>query len=387
VRRWPVAGVTGLGALAAFGAAAVPAAALTPTRTAWWNEAPLGLVVSPSPVQPNQLMVAEGTATPQAVAAVYYSAAGSQGTGGDVASLSATLRMPLDTGSSVGTPAVEACPIQPAAAGWKKGGDQTGAPPAYDCTNGKGVAGQLSSDGASLLFTLTPAQQQAGSPGVFDLELIPASPTPFQTVFDQPGNGDFAVTAPSPPTGGTAAPGTGGAPASGGASAPAGGGQGSGSPSGSDTSGGGSGFVASSPDLGAGSLGSAPALSAPAAPSVSAVPGTSASGSTAGSGGAGRVAAGALRPTASNGSAGSGGGWLGGRRKQVFGVWLLVDAGLALFLFGSEMERAPRLLGSVAARRGAARVEPQTDEGGAVGEVRGIGRFARVRTDPARRLY
>ncbi|HET6811076.1 MAG TPA: hypothetical protein VFH50_08720 [Acidimicrobiales bacterium] len=384
MRRWPVAGVTGLGALAVFGAAATPAAALTPSRTAWWNEAPLGLVVSPSPVQPDQLMVAEGTASPGAVAAVYYSVADSQAAG-DASSVSATLRMPLDTSSSVGTPAVEACPIQPAAAGWHKGGAQTGSPPAYDCANGKGVAGQLSSDGSSLLFTLTPAQQQAGSPGVFDLELIPASATPFQTVFDQPGNGDFTVTAPSSPTGATSAPGAGGAPAPGGASAPAGGGQGSGAPSGPDTSGGGSGFVGSSPDLGAGDLGSAPALSAPAAPSASPAAGTSGSASTASSGGGARVAAGALRPVASSG--GPGGGWLGGRRKQVFGVWLLVDVGLVLFLFGSELERAPQLLGSVAARRGAGRVEAEADEGAAVGEVRGIGRFARVRTEPARRLY
>ena len=383
MRRWPVAGVTGLGALAVLGASATPAAALTPNRTAWWNEAPLGLVVSPSPVQSDQLMVAEGTAAPEAVAAVYYSVAGSQ-SGGDASSVSATLRMPLDPSSSVGTPAVEACPIQPAAAGWRKGGAQTGSPPAYDCTNGKGVGGQLSSDGASLLFTLTPDQQQTGSPGVFDLELIPASATPFQTVFNQPGNGDFTLTAPSPAAGGPSAPGPAGAPAPGGSSAPAGGDQGSTAPSGSDTSGAGSGPAASSPDLGSGDLGSAPALTAPALPSASSAPGTTGAASTATSGGASRVAAGALRPTASSG--GPAGGWLGGRRKQVFGVWLLVDVGLVLFLFGSELERAPRLLGSVAARRGAAPVPPQADEG-AGGEVRGIGRFARMRTEPARRLY
>ena len=386
MRRWPVATVSGLGALAALGAAATAAAALTPNRTAWWNEAPLGLVVSPSPVQPDQLMVAEGTAAPQAVAAVYYAVAGSQAAGGAPAAVSATLRMPLDTGSSVGTPAVEACPIQPAAAAWHKGGGQTGTPPADDCSNGKAVAGQLSSDGTSLLFALTPAQQQAGSPGVFDLELVPAAPTPFQTVFNRPTDGDFTVT-PPPAAGGTSAPGTGGAPAPGGSSAPAGGDQGSAAPSGSDTSGGGSGSVASSPDLGSGDLGSAPALSAPSLPSSSSAPTGSGSASTGTSGGVSRVAAGALRPTASSASGGSGGGWLGGRRKQVFGVWLLVDVGLVLFLYGSELERAPRLLGSVAARRGAARVQPEPEAAPAAVEVRGIGRFARPRAEPARRLY
>ncbi|HEX5268625.1 MAG TPA: hypothetical protein VFW24_17810, partial [Acidimicrobiales bacterium] len=195
MRRWPVGAVTGLGALAALGAAAPPAAALTPARTAWWNEAPLGIVVSPSPVRPDQLMVAEGTAAPQAVAAVYYAVTPASGAG-TPSTISATLRMPLDTGSSVGTPAVAACPIQPAAAGWQKGGGQGGAPPAYDCSNGKAVTGQLSSDGGSLVFALTPAQEQAGSAGVFDLELIPTAPTPFQAVFDPPGNSDFTVTPP-----------------------------------------------------------------------------------------------------------------------------------------------------------------------------------------------
>ena len=390
MRRWPVATVTGLGALAAFGAAASPAAALTPTRTAWWNEAPLGLVVSPSPVQPDQLMVAQGTARPEAVAAVYYSVAGSPDAGGALMSVSATLRLPLDTSSSVGTPAIEACPIQPSAAGWQKGGAQSGTPPADDCASGKGVPGQVSSDGASVVFTLTPAQQQAGSPGVFDLELVPASQTPFQAVFNQPGADDFTMTPPPAPPAGTAStPGGGGAPASGGSSAPAGSGQGAGTTGGGGTSGGDtSGAVTASPDFNSGDLGSAPALAAPSVPSTPSATtggtGTSASGSTGTSGGVSRVAAGALRPTASGGS---GGGLFGGRRTQLLGVWILVDTGLALFLFGSAVERAPRLLGSVAARRGALRAEAGADEVAAEGEVRGVGRFARVRTEPARQLY
>jgi len=66
----------------------------------------------------------------------------------------------------------------------------------------------------------------------------------------------------------------------------------------------------------------------------------------------------------------------------------MVDAALVLWLFASDPERPPRLLGSMAARR-RDRGATATEQGGEIEdgpEVRGIGRFARARTGPPRAL-
>lgn len=78
-------------------------------------------------------------------------------------------------------------------------------------------------------------------------------------------------------------------------------------------------------------------------------------------------------------------GWLTGRRQQLLGVWLLVDVGLLIGLYGSGPVRSPRLLGSVGAHRGRTGSEEDEAEAPPV-EVRGIGRFARVRTGPPHRI-
>lgn len=375
MRVGTVAAITGLVGLGVLGAAGAPAGAVTPARTAWWNEAPLGLVLAATPPQPDELLVAEGAGRPDAVAAVDYSVAGTPGAGHDALGVSATLTVSLDTSSSVGTPAVLACPVVPSDAGWPAGGDQRGAPPSSDCSSGRAVAGQVSSDGASVTFPLTPAQQLAGHPGVFNLVLAPASQTPFQAVFRPPGNASFTVNPPPQP--GPAAPASSaGAPASGGAGAPPG------TPAGGAPGPGGAAPMgAPPPSLASGDLGSVTALPAPAAvgPGAASAP----AGPVPGAPARPSPSAAASRPPAAPGRPG---GLFGGRRGQLVGVWILVDVGVVLFLFGSDLERAPRLLGSVAARRaGPVPAAPAALEGQA--EVRGIGRFARPRTAPPRRLY
>jgi hypothetical protein len=337
------------GALAAFLVTASPSEAQAPMRTAWWNQAPLGLLVSPSTVQSDQLLVAEGAARPDATAAVLYSPAGGSQVDMSAQPVSATMKLAVDTGSSVGTPAVMACPID-AGVAWKDGGDQTGTPPAADCSNGRAVTGQLSADGGSLVFALTLAQQQKGAAGVFNMALVPASQVPFQTVFARPGSDSFTVTGPpvDRPAQGTYPAAVSGADS--GSSAPGTG-------------------QATPPPLGY--LPAGQPTGSPLAPSIAP---------------SGAVQTGAVPgapPPAAFASSIRSGGLMGGRRQQLLGVWLLIDAGLALLLFGSELEPPPRLLGALAAR---APVEPSDDQRASGQERGGIGRFARPRTGPPARL-
>jgi hypothetical protein len=342
------------GALAAFLTNAAPSEAQAPTRTAWWNQAPFGLVVSPSAVRSDQLLVAEGAARPDATAAVLYSLGDGSQVDASPLSVSATMKLTLDTGSSVGTPAVMACPII-ARAPWKSGGDQTGGPPAADCSNGRAVAGQLSADGASLVFALTPAQQS--SAGVFNLALVPASQVPFQAVFDRPGNDSFAVTGPpvdSPAQGSYPASTSGGATGS--------------SPPGTEGTAPSSGHLLAGQPAGRGGGDSG---DGPIPPVVAPRAGAQTGGVPGG-----------LPPSLSSSSTRSG-GLMGGRRQQLLGVWLLVDAGLVLFLLGSEFEPPPRLLGSLGAYRSTEAADAKAAAGQELG---GIGRFARPRTGPPARL-
>jgi hypothetical protein len=98
-----------------------------------------------------------------------------------------------------------------------------------------------------------------------------------------------------------------------------------------------------------------------------------------------RATATATRPTTAAASlattppARPGEGWLTGRRQRLLAVWILIDVGGALLWFGSEPARPPKLLGSV----GAHRPTPPPDE---EQPVRGIGRFARPRSNPPSRL-
>ncbi|HZT67223.1 MAG TPA: hypothetical protein VFA11_15645 [Acidimicrobiales bacterium] len=329
-------------------ATAGSAGAVTPARTAWWNEAPLGVLPLPGQVGADQLAVGQGAGGPTAVAAVLYTLSSTDSS--DPGQAGATMILPINSGSSVGTAAVVACPIT-SGEGWAAGGNQpAGSTPKYSCSPGTEVKG-VSPDGNSLVFALTPAQQVAGSPGTFNLALVPdpSSSSPFQTVVNSPSGDDFSVSNP-PEAGAQPAP-----------TAPA------------------------SPDQGTSAVAppaetappvdtpfaSEPVASAPPALPAPAAPTPTASAPTRAPAG-GVVSAAPAVPASSP-------GFLTGRRQQLLGVWLMIDAGLALAFFGGSADRMPRLLGSLAARRG--------EHSPAAGvEMGGIGRFARPRSGPPRRL-
>jgi hypothetical protein len=379
-----VAGATVLGAAGGAGAAwltsAAPAGAVTPIRTAWWNEAPLGLVLAPSGVGAGQLAVGQTTGSPAAVSALDYALPADTP---DPAASGATLTLDLDPSSSFGTAAVVACPIPPADAGWKAGGDQTGPPPVTGCAAGQAVTGQANPAGTSLTFALTAAQQDGTHPGRFDLALVPdpSASAPFEAVFNQPTASDFTAAAPapaassSPPSTIGSAPAPTTAPAPGPAPGP------TPSPAPSSSPAPAGGFAPSA----GGSFSSFPSQAAPVSGPVASAPLPGSAPTSASSGPAATAASGqpgGVVATA-NPAATVGPSWLSGRRQRLLGVWLLVDAGLVLLLFGAGRERAPRLLGSV----GAGRAEPEEGSGdGAEGEIRGVGRFARPRTAPPHRI-
>ncbi|MHB1854543.1 MAG: hypothetical protein ACYCSJ_07515 [Acidimicrobiales bacterium] len=74
-------------------------------------------------------------------------------------------------------------------------------------------------------------------------------------------------------------------------------------------------------------------------------------------------------------------GWLTGRRQRLLAVWVLIDVGAVLLWYGSDPVRPPRLLGSLGARQ-ATPIDPIEHDL----EVGGIGRFARHRDGPPKRL-
>jgi hypothetical protein len=70
---------------------------------------------------------------------------------------------------------------------------------------------------------------------------------------------------------------------------------------------------------------------------------------------------------------------------------LLVATGLALFFLAAQPDRVPRLLGPLGATKlggsiDSGRIDGGPVDGGHPGVVRGVGRFARLRTTPPRRL-
>ncbi|HZU72945.1 MAG TPA: hypothetical protein VE990_09265 [Acidimicrobiales bacterium] len=338
------------GAAAAFAAGTVavlaaPATAVVPSKTAWWNELPAGVLPGPL-VGANELAVGDSPSGPTAIAALAYQVG--PDVSADPGSAGATLVLPLNTSSSVGTPAVEACPVSPSATGWQAGGNQSGAPPDYSCS--AAVAGQLSPDGSKVTFALSPSQQEAKSPGTFNLVIAPTSGS-FEAVFEVPPDSGFTVTNPPSPGGGPAA---GSSPAdSTGVAAPAG-------PA----------PAAAGADSGA----LAPPLTA-AAPSASPAPAAAPAASTTGA--RGSAGQGSIQPVASATP-----GLLHGRRQQLFGVWLMVDSMIVLALFGGGPARAPRLLGSLGSRAPAPEPESPSEET----VIGGIGRFARPRSGPPRRI-
>ena len=186
-RRWAGAALVAVGLPLAF---AAPAAAVGPTRVAWWSEAAVAGTAVPAPMTTaGGLQVTEGVTGPESFGAVHYdladAPAGQKGP--------TTLTLVVTPNSTVGSPALRACPTL--SESWRAGGDQpVSAAPAYDCTSG--VAGFVSADHTSVGFALPVGMRDAR--GDVDVAIVPVSGSePFQVSFDAPGTSSLTVAAPT----------------------------------------------------------------------------------------------------------------------------------------------------------------------------------------------
>jgi hypothetical protein len=165
---------------------AAAAAAAEPEKSGWWNRLSAGGLVVPQPTaQPGDLRVASGADAPSAYAAVLYRTPEATG-----ATLDLTVR------STVGTPKVVACPTREV--DWPGGENQPfAAAPEFDCDAAMAVA-SLSEDGRTLSFVLDESSQI--EPGVWSLALVPQPGSGngvFRVDVEQPAPEAFVVTSSS----------------------------------------------------------------------------------------------------------------------------------------------------------------------------------------------
>src|SRR4051812_43554582 len=171
-------------------AAAASAATIGPDAQGWWSEAqqapqalPVDAVTGPN------LQVGGDPTGPNAIAAVRFVVPGTiDDAPVDPASVSGTLTLKVAPNTTLGTPAVIACPVlgtwQPANAGaWSTR-------PAYNCD--RSAAGALSTDQGSMGFKLAPSW---GHGGTFDVALVPApaNQAPFSVQFLPPAADSFVL--------------------------------------------------------------------------------------------------------------------------------------------------------------------------------------------------
>jgi hypothetical protein len=314
------------------GPAAGIAVADAPQRSAWWNTISGPGLAAPQPTTADgDLHVAQGPGEPLAFAALMYA-------GSDAPSV--RLVLTLREGREVGTPLVVACPTT--AVDWEAGGNQPAeAAPAYDCANP--AQGALSEDGTTMSFALDERQQI--TPGTWSVALVPqpGSNAPFSLDFAAP---DQNVFIPAERPRQDAPPATDGFPDSGASTPP---------PSFESSFG-------SAPPADPAPVAEAPVVQTPEVTPAVPVP--------------------AATPAAGSASPGS--------RHVTSGERLLalltLFAGTALVGHSVQQERhAPHLLGGRA--RTLTVPLPDADlRPGPHERPRGIGRFARMRTEPPRRL-
>ena len=193
-RRWAtaVAGGLGLAPLLVLSAAG-SAWADAPSKAGWWNALSGGGAALPVPTTgADDLHVSQGPNGPSAFAALAYDVFGQVVT-------AATLELKIVPHSAVGTVDVMACPTKDTS--WKAGGDQPmDSAPAYDCA--KGVVGAASDDLATVTFFL--AAPPVGSSG-YSVAIAPsADALPFSVDFAKPDAAsltlqvDAAAAAPAP---------------------------------------------------------------------------------------------------------------------------------------------------------------------------------------------
>ena len=188
----------GLGLLAVGTAAATTA--IGPDQQGWWSEVQQG--PSPLPINTvtgNNLLVGNDPANgPNAVAALRFSVPGSvDGATVDPSTVPAVLTLQVAPNSNVGTVAVAACQVQ---ANWTAAeGGEWGQRPNYSCSQGSALA-KFSADDKTATFDLTPALQR--SAGLYDLALVPTpgNTDPFSVEFMPAGGGSLALGVGTPPS-------------------------------------------------------------------------------------------------------------------------------------------------------------------------------------------
>jgi hypothetical protein len=296
-----------------------------PSKSGWWNAMSAGGAALPVPTTgADDLHVSQGPNGPAAYAALAYDVLGQTVT-------AATLELKVVANSAVGTLDLMACPTKDAS--WKAGGNQPmDAAPAYDCA--KGVVGAATDDLATVTFFLDAPLGLTG----YSIAIAPSPDAlPFSVDFAKPDAASLtlqvdatavepapapAPAAPAPPAAGT----TGTAPL-GAVTAP---------------------VAPVVPQQ-------APAVAAPAVPAPQAaaapVPFTPAARATA---------------PVSN------------RDRYAAGTLLALLSGLLVWAY-QQPRPTPRLIGGMA-RKAAPEVVPVDVR------PRGIGRFATLRTAPARPL-
>ena len=320
-----------VGAVVASAAVAGPAAALAPTKVGWWSEAqqvPGASAPAPPGASGDGITVTAGPNGPASYGAVRYDQVGSG---------NATLT--LKSGSAMSPPPGDGfavCAVTKP--GWAAGANQSwGDRPGYNanlCT-----PGTLDSAGTSVAFTIGVELQVV--PGVIDVAVLPTGSVPFTASFDKPDASSLA-TSGAPPDSSFAEPApppdTAGEPAS--ASVPTGS------------------APYTSPGAELGPVGPS-SLSSP--PPVAGAPAT-----------APQVALGASsRPAPALPFRDR------SRRERLMAVGALLAMGASVIWAGGRPRRLPRLLGSAG----------HGNEAPAAGSrPAGIGRFARPRLTPARRL-
>lgn len=343
------------------------ASADAPVQTGWWNYASGGGQAAPDPATPEgglHLSVASGQIT--AFGAVLYSVpAGASGTLElGVANLTATPTVNPTSPTTAPQADVMACPTKDAS--WKSGDDQAwDTKPEYDCT--RGFLGSLSADNKTLTFLVDSSAETL--PGQLSLALVPVltngvpgvgTPAPvdmtqpYSMDIDKPSDNSLTITSGAPvsappPATGAATTSTSGAtttPSDSGASTAASGGSAPLPP-------------ALTGDSGAAvDSGTTPVV---APPTSATVPNTA--------------------PVAAQSSTSD------RAHNAALAMLLLIGIG-AVAMSSGQMQRAPRLLGGAgrhAANAGAAPAAAMPVPFGLYGQ-RGLGRFAKNRTEPPRPL-
>ena len=348
---WLLAGFLALGtALASEAAYATEGSSV---ESGSWNEPAVGSVTIPSTTPSGQLQVSYGFRGPLEISAVRFTLPAGTDPADQV-----TIRL-ATAGAMVGAPTVSACPTT---SRWKP--SDSGAP-AYSCENARQAVGALTGTAESWTFPAAWASR-----GVIAVALVPAVGTasPFSISYTAPTTQSITV---APPAATPAPSNPGGVPANPpvtvptSVSVPAGPPATIGNPVPVGVTGSGS--------VAVGSGASAPVPN----PNFGSLP-TSAN-SSSGSSGPTAVAAPASQP------AGAGIVSAPGRRRgaRILAFCLLVATGAALFRAAGRGERPAHSL--LPHRYGIASPEVATASG-TPATVRGIGRFARVRTGPPTRI-